>query len=105
MKTPKSHAGDRNSSPGRDRPKSLKQVVTAPLPTLGNRCECHGSSEITMKTDAQCHSICGTFKKVRQSSNLKKFLFDNAFQNSYKRSKINRTSLIFIRFKWFTREQ
>ena len=27
-----SHAGDRGSIPGRDKPKSLKQVVTAPLP-------------------------------------------------------------------------
>ena len=27
-----SHAGDRGSIPSRDRPKSLKQVVTAPLP-------------------------------------------------------------------------
>ena len=27
-----SHAGDRGSIPGRDRPTSLKQVVTAPLP-------------------------------------------------------------------------
>ena len=27
------HAGDRGLIPGCDRPKSLKQVVTAPLPT------------------------------------------------------------------------
>ena len=27
-----SHAGERGSIPGRDKPKSLKQVVTAPLP-------------------------------------------------------------------------
>ena len=25
-----------------------KQVVTAPLLKLGNRCECHGSSEMTI---------------------------------------------------------
>ena len=31
------------SNPSRDRPQSLKQVVTT-----GNRCECHGSSEMTI---------------------------------------------------------
>ena len=44
------HAGDRGSISGRDRPKSLKQVVTVPLSicqTLGIRYECHRSSEIT----------------------------------------------------------
>ena len=43
-----SHAGGRVSIPGRDRPKSLKQVVKAPCQTLGNRWECHGSSELTI---------------------------------------------------------
>ena len=31
-----------------NRPKSQKQVVAAPLPKLGNRYECHGSSEMTI---------------------------------------------------------
>ena len=31
------------SNPSRDRPKSIKQEVT-----LGNRCKCHGSSEMTI---------------------------------------------------------
>ena len=30
-----SHTVDQGSSPGGDRPKSLKEVVTVPLPTLG----------------------------------------------------------------------
>ena len=28
--------------------------------TLGNRCECQGSSEMAILTDEQCHSKCGT---------------------------------------------
>ena len=36
------------SNPSRDRPKSLKQVVTAPLPNAWHQCECHGSSEMTI---------------------------------------------------------
>ena len=33
------------SNPSRERPKSLKQVMTAPLPNAWHQCECHGSSE------------------------------------------------------------
>ena len=43
-----SHAGDLGSIPARDGPKSIKQVVTAPIKTLGNKCESHGSSEMTI---------------------------------------------------------
>ena len=32
-----SHVGDRGSTPGWDRPKSLKQVVTASLPNAGHK--------------------------------------------------------------------
>ena len=35
-----SHAGDRGSIPGRDRPNSLKQVVTAPLPNTWQQTVC-----------------------------------------------------------------
>ena len=42
-----SHVGDRGSISGRDRTKSLKQVVTALLTTLCIRCEGHGSLEMT----------------------------------------------------------
>ena len=35
------------SNPSRNRPTSWKQVETAPLPN-GNRCECDGSSEMTI---------------------------------------------------------
>ena len=49
--------GRSSSSPGCDRPKSLKQVVTAPVPALGNRRECHGSSEMTLKRDVSCHNM------------------------------------------------
>ena len=40
-----SHVGDRGSIPGRDRPKLLKQVVTAPLPSALGVCQ--GSSELS----------------------------------------------------------
>ena len=30
--------------------------------TLGNRCECHGSLEMTIITDSPCHRRCGTLK-------------------------------------------
>ena len=51
------HEGDRGSNPGRDRPKSLKQV-TAIL-----------SSVIMSVTDVPCHSICrcGTLENPRYS--------------------------------------
>ena len=51
------HEGDRGSNPGRDRPKSLKQV-TALL-----------SSVIMSVTDVPCHSICrcGTLENPRYS--------------------------------------
>ena len=52
------HAWNRGSIPGRDRPMSLKQVVTS----LGNRCECHGSSEMTIIRVDPCHSRCCTLK-------------------------------------------
>ena len=39
-----SQAGDRGSIHGRDRPKSWQLRCQ----TLGNRCECHGSSEMTL---------------------------------------------------------
>ena len=42
------------SNPGRDRPKSLKQIVTAPL--LGNACGCNGSSEMTIITKGLWYS-------------------------------------------------
>ena len=42
------HAGVYGSIPGRDRAKSLKQVVTAPLQHTRTRCKCHGSSDITI---------------------------------------------------------
>ena len=29
---------------------------------LGNRCECHGSPEIALKTDDLCHGGCGMLK-------------------------------------------
>ena len=29
---------------------------------LGNRCECHGSSKMTIIMDVPCHSRCGTLK-------------------------------------------
>ena len=35
-------------NPSYDRQKQLIQVVTAPLSMLGNRCECHGSSALTI---------------------------------------------------------
>ena len=34
------HAGDWGSIPSRDRPKSLAQVLTAPLQNARNRCLC-----------------------------------------------------------------
>ena len=36
------------SNPSRDRPKSLEQVVAAPLPNAPHRCECHRSSSMTI---------------------------------------------------------
>ena len=36
------------SNPNRDRPKSLKQVMTAKLPNARHQGECHGSSKITI---------------------------------------------------------
>ena len=45
--------------------KSLKHVATAPIQTLGNRCDCHGSSEMTTircYIDGPCHSRCGKLK-------------------------------------------
>ena len=42
------NAGDWGSIPNRDRPKSLKQVVTALCQMLGNRCARQGSSDMTI---------------------------------------------------------
>ena len=39
---------DRDSNDSRDRPKSLTQIVTVPVPIIWNRCECYGSSEMTI---------------------------------------------------------
>ena len=36
------------SNPSRYRPKPLIQAVTAPVPKLGIRCECHGYSKMTI---------------------------------------------------------
>lgn len=36
---------------------------------FGNRCICHGSSEITSKSDASCQSSCGTLKNLHRSMN------------------------------------
>ena len=36
------------SNLSRHRPKLFKQVVTVPLPNASRRCECHGSSEMTL---------------------------------------------------------
>ena len=41
------HAGVHDSIPGRDRAKSLKQVVTAPLQHTPTRFKCYGSSDMT----------------------------------------------------------
>ena len=38
----------RDSNDSRDRPKSLLQVVTVSVPIVWNRCECYGSSEMTI---------------------------------------------------------
>ena len=46
-------------NPIRERPKSLKQVVTASMPKRSALGVCHGSS---VMTDAPCHSRCGTLK-------------------------------------------
>ena len=39
---------NQGSIPSRDKLKSLKQVVTAPLTALVNKCECQESSEMTI---------------------------------------------------------
>ena len=50
------------TNPGHDSATYLKQVVTAPLPTLGNMRECHGSSEMAIINGCPCQIRCGTLK-------------------------------------------
>ena len=52
-----SHAGNRGLIPGQYRPKSLKQVGQLHCQTLGNRCECHGSSEMTIMKGCMTRSV------------------------------------------------
>lgn len=43
------HAGEQGSIPVRDSPLFIKQVMTFPLQTLENRCDCCESAEITLQ--------------------------------------------------------
>ena len=68
--------GRSSSSTGFDRPKSLKQVVTAPLPALDDRRECHGSSEMTLKKDVPCHNMFDMLQTIVTNAKYKlKFAF------------------------------
>ena len=37
-------------------------ILSLSFITLGNRCKCHGSLEMTILRDVPCHSRCGTLK-------------------------------------------
>ena len=70
---------------------------------LGIKCKCHGSSEMTIKTDDPCHSRYGTLKNPHCSlaisaehrSNLQPFTGNGDVSKWVKNSWVGRTNNIF----------